>query len=198
VFTARPLVDNLHSLLLREDVEDLQQARGAAEEARRASCSLADIADFISGGVDDVLIERWLRAIVLIDGGLLPDVRDDTPWTIRPPASFAVLALVHNRHLGDAVLPRTVGALARAGAGDAVGATESAIRRLNASGRPLPVRSLVEPSIRMRRIAAALAFPLSSNQRRTLESMVLPGVDDDTTNNSTTISKTIGSAQEPA
>ena len=193
VFAERPLIDNLHALLLREDVEDLQQNRGSTEEVRRAHCSLTDIAHFIGGDVDDALVERWLRAIVLVDGGLIAEAPNDTQWTVRPSASFAVLALVHHRRLGDALLPRTGGVLARACAGDGVGATEPAIRRLNASARPLPIRALVEPTIRTRRIAAALAFPLSLKQRQMLESMVLPAVDDDTAN-----SRAHGSTQESA
>jgi CRISPR-associated protein Csx17 len=192
VFTERPLVDNLHALLLREDIEDLQQRRGPADEASQVCCSLTDIAQFIRREVDDVLVERWLRALVLVEGGLDSELSNDA-WTIKPPASFAVIALVHHRRLGAALLPRTVGVLTRACAGDAVGATEVAIRRLNACARPLPVRALFEPTIRMRRIAAALTFPLHPKQRRTLESMVLPAVVDDTTN-----SKATGSAQEPA
>ena len=191
VFTERPLIDNLHALLRREDVEDQQQGRGPAEEPRRRYCSLSDVACFINGDVDDVLIERWIRALVLVDAGLLGP--PSSASTVHPPASFAVIALVYHRRLGDALLPRTVGMLARACAGDAVGATEVAIRRLNACARPLPVSALFEPAIRMRRIAAALAFPLHPTQRRTLESMVLPAIVDDTTNSTTS-----GSAQEPA
>jgi len=186
VFRDRSLVENLHALLLREDVEAMQQERGAERDVSRARCSLTDIARFIDTEVDDVLIERWLRATVLVDGGLAPDVPDDTFWTIRPSASFAVLALVHHRRLGDALLPRTAGALALACAGDAVRATEAAIRRLNSCARPLPVRAFVEPPARMRRIAAALAFPLSLKQRRTLEGMVLPAVDDATISSAAT------------
>jgi CRISPR-associated protein Csx17 len=182
VFAERPLIDNLHALLLREDVEASQQTRGAPSEALQARCSLADIARFINGDVEDLLLERWLRALVLVDGTLEPEVSSDA---LRPPASFAVLALVHHRYLGEVVLPRTTGILARACAGDSVGATQSAIRRLNASARPLPVSALVEPAVRTRRVAAALAFPLTSLQRRTLESMVLPAIDDSTPDTST-------------
>lgn len=174
VFADRPLVENLHALLLREDVEALQQDRGAEEILTPRRCSLTDIAHFIDGTTDDGLIERWTRAFVLVNGGLIPDVPNDT---ILPPASFAVLALVHYRRLGDDLLPRTTGVLARACAGDAVGATERAIRRLNANARPLPVAALVESTSRTRRIAAALAFPLTLQQRRTLERMVLPTLD---------------------
>ena len=191
VFTERPLIDNLHALLLREDVEDQQQRRGPGEESRHWCCTLTDIAHFINKDVDDALVERWLRALVLVDEG--PVALPNDALTIQPPASFALVALVHNRRLGDDLLPRTVGVLARACAGDAVGATEVAIRRLNACARPLPVCALFEPTVRMRRIAAALAFPLHPKQRRTLESMVLPAIVVDATK-----SKTIGSAQEPA
>lgn len=175
-FTARPLVDNLHALLLREDIEAQQGVRDVALELREARCSLHDIADFIAGRVDDVLIDRWLRGLALLE-----------PWEghrahereIRPPALFAVLSLVHHRRLGGEVLPRTSGVLTRACAGDAAGASAAAIRRLNASGRPLPITALVEPRARTRRIAAALAFPLTAAQRRRLESMVLAADEDD-------------------
>jgi CRISPR-associated protein Csx17 len=177
VFVDRPLIENLQALLLREDVEGQQQGEGPAEESRRAGCSLTDIADFIDGRVDDVMVERWLRALILIEGGLMPTVRLDARL---PPALFAVLALVHHRRVGDVVLPRTASALARACAGDSIGASGAAIRRLNAIARPLPVPVIVEPTARTRRIAAALAFPLTQTQRRTLERMVLSAVDDPT------------------
>jgi CRISPR-associated protein Csx17 len=177
VFAERPLVENLHALLLREDVEGQQQTRSAAEEIMRARCSLTDIAHFVDGDVDDVLLERWVRAFVLVEGGLVPTVPRDTHL---PSALFAVLALVQGRRLGDAELPRTTGVLARACAGDSVGASASAIRRLNAAARPLPMSAIGEPPTRTRRSAAALAFPLTPRQRRTLESMVLPVVDDTT------------------
>lgn len=173
-FTERPLVDNLHSLLLREDIEATQGHEVSLTVPAQALCSLTDIARFIDHNVDDVLIERWLRALVLIEGRVIPEV---APESVLPPASFAILALVHNRSVGETVLPRTVGVLARACAGDAARATEAAIRRLNACSRPFPVPSLFEPVGRTRRIAAALSFPLSVNQRRTLEGMVLRAVD---------------------
>lgn len=174
VFTERPLVDSLHALLLREDVEAMQGHEVSPTVPAQALCSLTDIASFIDGSVDDVLIERWLRALVLIEGRAIPEVPRES---VRPPASFAILALVHNRRVGETILPRTVGVLARACAGDAPRSTEAAIRRLNACSRPFPVPSLFEPVGRTRRIAAALSFPLSVNQRRTLESMVLRAID---------------------
>lgn len=178
VFAERPLVDNLHALLLREDVEAMQGHEVPATVPTQALCSLTDIASFIHHNVDDVLIERWLRAFVLIEGRVMPEVPRES---VRPPAAFAILALVHNRRVGEIVLPRTACVLACACAGDAARATEAAIRRLNACSRPFPVHSVFEPVGRTRRIAAALSFPLSGNQRRTLESMVLRAVDPSTT-----------------
>jgi CRISPR-associated protein Csx17 len=186
VFTNRPLVENLHALLLREDVEALQQERRPVVQPAQKHCSLTDVARFIDGSVDDILIERWLRGFVLVGSGVSLELPRDT---IRPPASFAVLSIVHHRRLADVQLPRTGGFLARACGGDAEGASELAIRRLNASARPFPVSALVEPAIRMRRIAAALAFPLTVDQRRVLESTVLPAIDETITNRTTLESK---------
>ncbi len=177
VFTDRPLVDNLHALLLREEVEALVRTPRPAADPTAARCTLSDIAAFIAGTVDDTSIERWLRAAILVEGGLWPPLPRET---VLPPATFAVLALVHGRRLGEASLPRTPTLLSRACAGDAVGATSAAIRRLNAAARPFPVRSLFEAPATTRRIAAALAFPLRTTQRRTLERQVLGEVEEPT------------------
>ena len=174
VFRRRPLIENLLALLRREDIESQQRDAGVPREPSVARCSLTDLADFVAGRTDDVLLERWLRALVLVEGLDLGRVPADGQL---PPAAFAVVALVHHRRLREEELPRTTGVLARASAGDALGATEAAIRRLSASGCPLPVDRMVEPNVSMRRIAAALAFPLTTYQRRKLESMVLPAAD---------------------
>ena len=183
VFAKRSLVENLHALLLREDVEAQQQERQGTPDASSRYCSLTDIARFIEGDVDDILVERWLRAFVLIDG----DVRAQVPVdTVYPPTSFALLSLVHRRRIRGNDLPRTTGVLSLACAGDAVGATTVAIRRLNANAHPLPFTALLEPALRTRRIAAALAFSLTPRQRSTLESMLLPAPDQIANDRSTT------------
>jgi len=168
VFASRPLIDNLHALLLREDIEESQGTPLPPPLAERERCSLSDIALFIDGLVDDDLVEQWLRAAVLVEGGLLPDVPHEQ---ILPPVAFSLLAVVHSRKLASERIPRTSGALARACAGDSLTASASAVRRINAHARPLPFRSLVEP--RIRRVAAALAFPLTQRQRSRLERMLL-------------------------
>jgi CRISPR-associated protein Csx17 len=173
VFAARAPIDNLHALLLREDVE--QQQAGARFEAEDVETRWSDLVQFIDGDVDDQLIERWAMAATL-----LPPVvtaRDDAPWHMQPlpPAAFAVCRLVMFDTLGKEEQPmkRVPMMMSRACAGNAIEATSVALRRLNGLGLSLPVTALVESQSRMRRIAAALAFPLSLNQRRRLESLVL-------------------------
>jgi CRISPR-associated protein Csx17 len=174
VFSVRPLVDNLHALLMRDDIEAWQHApQGRSDDARiTAFCRLDDLARFIEGDVDDVTIERWARAASLLSR---PPRFDDPGDAIGVPAAYAVLRLVHSGALLDSTkLKRTSAMLARACAGDSVGATTAALQRLSVVGRALPIAAFVEPSQRMRRIAAALAFPTTTQQRRQLEDMVLP------------------------
>lgn len=171
VFRGGGLVDSLHSLLQREDIEAMQKLRTPPGELIQPLCALSDIAHFINGNVRDARIEEWLRALILIDGGLQAELPSDR---ILPTAAFAILSLVQNRFIGSEVLPRTPGFLARICGGDSDGATTLAIQRLKSLGKSVPVRNLTEPIHRARRIAAALAFPLSKGQRQQLEKMVLP------------------------
>jgi CRISPR-associated protein Csx17 len=153
VFGDRPLVDNLHALLLREEVESQQTREHDPEIAPYSICTLADVARFVAG-----------------EAPRAPDVGSE----LQPPAAFAILKLVHDRRVDGETLPRTAGLLATACGGDAIGATSRAIRRINASSRPFPIEAIFEPPAHMRRIAAALAIPLSTKQRYELERMVLP------------------------
>lgn len=174
VFSERPFIDNLHALLQRDDIEAQQRKvkRPDYEENIKAFCHLSDIACFIDGNVDDAAIERWARAASLLSE---PPRFDDNDDAIGVPATFAVLRLAHRGSLDDETqLKRTSTMLARACVGDSVGATTAALQRLSAVGRALPVSALVEPSQRMRRIAAALVFPLTTRQRQRLEHLVLP------------------------
>jgi CRISPR-associated protein Csx17 len=172
VFSERSLIENLHALLQRDDIEAQQREMKSPDDSIRAFCHLSDIARFIDGDVDDVAVERWSRAASLLSK---PPCFDDQDDPLGVPATFAVLRLVHSGSLDDKTqLKRTSTMLARACAGDSIGATTAALQRLAAVGRALPVPALVESSQRARRITAALAFPLTTRQRRRLEDMVLP------------------------
>lgn len=174
VFGDRPLVDNLHGLLRREEIESRQTDSDPATSTGIARCALSDVAEFIAGRTDDMLIERWLRALVLVEGGL---AAAQPASALLPPASFAVLALAHHRRVRNEVLPLTAGLLSAACSGNSADATARAIRRLQASGHSIPMTALAEPPARMRRIAAALAIPLTHEQRLKLEAMVLPSAE---------------------
>ncbi len=170
VFLDRPLVENLHALLRREDI-DWERGRTSRASIVAERCSLSDIAAFIDARVDDALVERWARAFTLLAEPTPP--LSLSPLEL-PPVAYALLAVVHSRSLGGEVIPRVPSMLSRATSGDAVAATEAAARRLTAAGAQLGFRKLVEPPARTRRIAAALAFPVSSAQQRTLEALFIP------------------------
>ena len=57
VFGDRPLVDNLHGVLIREDIEAQRATPQPHETSGAARCTLSDIAQFIAGSTDDALIE---------------------------------------------------------------------------------------------------------------------------------------------
>lgn len=176
VFADRALVDNLHALLLRDDREEVAPSRDTAEYSL---CGLDDIAAFIDGGTDDPTIERWARAFTLVES-----VGGKSPSSDRgryPPATFSLIALAHGRRLpdDDGTLPPASTALARASAGDARGATRAAIDRLRSRGLNFPIDQIYESPLRTRRIAAALAFPLTTDQRRKLLGIMFPGRSND-------------------
>lgn len=166
VFTDRPLIENLHALLLREDIEWASGVVAPRWTSSAAWCSLSDIAAFVDHRVDDLLVERWTRAFTLLAE---PPPARSSPSTELPPAAYALLKVVQSGAFGAEPLPRVPTMLARAVAGDSAAATEAAARRLAAAGAQLGFRSLAEPVKRMRRIAAALAVPLSQAQGRELE-----------------------------
>ena len=137
--------------------------------------NLDDITAWIEGATNDDRIEAIARGLSLVRPyRQLTQV--DEPQ-LKPPTAYAMLAVVHNRFLNaeavnevfdyellrnDVTLPRVPELLAKLAAGDCVTATTLAARRLHASGlRPAIASGFHEPGDRTRRIAAALAFPIS-------------------------------------
>jgi len=165
------LVRNLIAILRRAELDSGEEP-ALAEPLLPAR--LEDVARFVAGEVDEARLEDWLRGLALVR--FAPGTRSSPrPQRDRlhPPAAFALLSLVHDRRpLTDAPLPRTPGLLARGAAGDAQGAVQLALRRLRGSGLVPRVRACYEPSWRMRRITAALAFPISSRDRERLAARV--------------------------
>lgn len=71
----------------------------------------------------------------------------------------------------------TPGLLAAAMRGDARTATKLALRRLRGAGLKVPSTPLVDPPERTRRIAIALAFPVSAAQRKEVSAMFVEPTD---------------------
>jgi CRISPR-associated protein Csx17 len=196
------LTQNLMALLKRQEVEALQQQRsdsatgGARDDDRDAAppkpfaypvAPLEDVALWIAGALDDDRITEIARGLSLINlKGYTTDYHASQA-THPVPAAYALVKLVHDRHLtksrlspaiskifkdrnGSAIdialpdqpLPLTSGLLNQLATGNLHRATAMAAQRLHASGYSPALREgIYEPADRVPRIAAALAFPLS-------------------------------------
>lgn len=190
------LVHNLHAVLQRRLVGILQfggkrsAESAASEEAERSRsshsaemlmplrgrcpASLGDIAAFINEEVDDRRIEALLRGLMLLDwrsAGLECPRGFEDPM---PDAAYALLKLCHLPEPPEKnsvpIAPEiTRGAIA----GHAAAATRLAAQRLLASRYAPAVREVSCSDKRMRRVAAALVFPISPASVRRLMELVL-------------------------
>ncbi|MEW6745342.1 MAG: type I-U CRISPR-associated protein Csx17 [Planctomycetota bacterium] len=179
---AGALENNLLRFLQREEV-DLQRARKAAADTQEQDASspadeqpacrdllpyatAEDVKVFIDRHTDDARLETLARGFALIRRPLqrVADRSADLPLAYR------LLVLAHQDSLSwtpssEAIrIPRTPGVLTKAAAGDMPTATRLASQRLYGEGLIPVERTVYEPKLRAKRIAAALAFPLSSQQ----------------------------------
>jgi CRISPR-associated protein Csx17 len=177
----RTLVDNLIALLQREEIEAQQREKHEettpttpeALEIQKFKVSvtacLEDIATWIKGNVNEERLEQIARGLALIENHR-PVASIQQTQVI--PAAFSLIEPVFRRVVSDPmnefkaenskiVLPRVPSLLSHLKAGDCLAATDLAVRRLKASRFRLAIRKLYEPRERSRRIAAALAFPIS-------------------------------------
>lgn len=179
-WTSGALVSNLIVLLKREEIESQRQEKEPDRSTEQSSLykpfvGLDDVVRWINGSVDDKRIEEIARGLSLVDlseSFILPQ-----PPELPVPVAYALSAIAHRRQLKreacktvferyvlaqDLILHRVPALLAKLAAGDCYTATNLAIRRLSASGlNPAVADGVYEPSDRILRIAAALAFPLS-------------------------------------
>lgn len=197
VWQTGTLVDNLLALLQREDIEAQQNEKHEQSAAtialeddteylkssqswHPATARLSDIRAWIEGRVDDQRLEAIARGLALVNRYGSPPWTDATVDINTVPAAFALLEPVVRRVVSSPtedgtlakdshiVLPHVPGLWRRLAAGDCRAAVQAATRRLRASGFRLAVRDFDEPSDRTRRIAAALAFPISEEASRQL------------------------------
>ncbi|MBD2168638.1 type I-U CRISPR-associated protein Csx17 [Calothrix membranacea FACHB-236] len=177
------LETNLIALLRRIAIESEQNSKQQEENLNTESktewtfpqAQLDDIVRWIHGDVDDARIEEIARGLSLAK---LPQERPKSSLPALPiPTAYALVAIVHHRTLKrdalqkvfqgntqaqDLTLPTVPTLLGKLAVGDCYTATGLAARRLYASGlNPAITDGVFEPSDRTRRIAAALAFPIS-------------------------------------
>lgn len=178
VWGAGSLVQNLIAVIRRREIDRAQQPAPDGEpnrhkHTRAIFARLGDIESFVEGEVDDGRIEALLRGLVCV--AHVPLKKPATSMRRSTGGGlFALLKLVHDRDINpDLRLPPCPEAFSRAASGDALRATEYAIRRLRASGLPpIPTR-FGAPSEVTRRAAAALLFPISEKTRAGLLAAVI-------------------------
>lgn len=164
VWGERDLVDNLIAVAQRRMLDATLTNLSSFPGKGRITASLGDIQLFIEGQTDDQRIEELLWGLVLIDWSKVeqrPIGRG--PFEPRPAAAFSLLKLCH--HAGpiqEKSIPLIPEILRRAAAGDMVGATQAASRRLRASGVVPATKSVHVPPEVARRMAAATLFPISN------------------------------------
>lgn len=138
--------------------------------------SLADVAAFIDGEVDDAALEEAIWACALIDWSRAADLAPAASSgrrRISPGADYALLRLAFSpspHESSPLVLEPRIHRLAAAGRG--LEATGAAARRLRARGRPPAVRAFRSTGQRLRRVAAALLIPV--RDIRSLEQVLRP------------------------
>lgn len=178
------LESNLLELLRRRDIEAQQgTARERFLDAKtvgigqpRVWARLDDIDDFIAGRVDDRRLEALLRGLALIRWPMVPEQRAPRDEGVLPPSAFTLLALAREGTMPGTTqrFPDTPGLLPRAAAGRLADATTLAVQRLHAAGLTFSATKVPGSPTRSRRIAAALAFPLSDTTLELLQARTFP------------------------
>lgn len=160
------LVRNMLAVLNRRMIDAVRHGKQSGDDELlfpgegRCHASLADIAAFIDGRVDDRRIESLLRGLILVNWSKrLPLIRG--PAEPMPDAAYALLKLCHLPHeIAGKAVRLTPAITRRTASGDLTEATRLAARRLTASGFPPAVDVIHGCGERARRIAAALLFPV--------------------------------------
>lgn len=153
------LVKNLIAWVRREEVE-AEKENKPLTPPYPPFAHLGDIATWIESDRSDARIEAIARGLSLVQ--LPKSVGEKPEFSLQPPAAYALLAVVCRRYINSEIqLPRVPEMLGKLAAGDSLAATALAYRRLRGSGLNPAVKEIYEPSDRLFRIAAALAFPIS-------------------------------------
>ena len=171
------LADGLNAILARRIMLAGKSGAEAYSDSSVISARPADIAAFIEGRTDDRLLVRLLWGMVLIDfgGDYSADFKIGFPSERRdPPALYALLKLCFSRHeLRGTHVPLVPAIHQRSRAGDGLGASMLAARRLRASGLAPAIDRIPARGASVARTAAALLFPLNENDLGEIAGRVL-------------------------
>jgi CRISPR-associated protein Csx17 len=125
--------------------------------------SLADIAAFLSGQLDDALIASLVRPLMAIRWWRTASSHFPSPKPTGLDPAYSVVRLAYSPHpLGDdsIAIPLDPEPIARLAAGDLSGALSRCLRRLRASGFLPRPQIFAGDCAQARRLLASLAFPL--------------------------------------
>ncbi|WP_373649406.1 type I-U CRISPR-associated protein Csx17 [Schlesneria sp. DSM 10557] len=188
VWNAGRLEDNLSAVLQRRITDakrhDERSDDGTVLFPGRAliSASLDHVVAFLKHKTDDARIGALLRGLVLIDWGGVKQAQthkqiDRSPSLSIPDGMYALMKLCHS--------PRPVGThsvqldsvIANRGiSGNGAAALRSAARRLRGSGLSPSIEVASRSADAIRRITAALLFPLNQADTTLLSQLVLTSV----------------------
>ncbi|MES2792134.1 MAG: type I-U CRISPR-associated protein Csx17, partial [Planctomycetota bacterium] len=185
VWSEGDLERNLIAVFARRSIEAVKQNERAPDGTLvfpgqfSCSASLGDVAAFLTRNVNDEQINALLRGLILLNW---PQVRQqDTASkmqpgdnTSSPDAIFTILKLCHvPYHIYDKYIPLTPQIARLAAAGRLDEATKMSLRRLTGSSLKPILRTAAQGGKLGRRLAAALLFPISSEEMHKLAKSVL-------------------------
>jgi CRISPR-associated protein Csx17 len=171
------VVQTLNAILTRRLLFFGKSSQDGYLDFSKITARSADLAAFIEGRTDDHLLGRLLRGLMLIDFGseYSADFKVGFPTEHRePPALYTLLKLCVSRHeLRGTRVPLVPAIHRRACAGDALGASMLAARRLRASGLIPAIVSISSSGLSVVRTAAALLFPVAEGDFSDMAGRVL-------------------------
>ncbi|MCX6678459.1 MAG: type I-U CRISPR-associated protein Csx17 [Methanothrix sp.] len=157
-------VSSMNEVMARRIMRAVQSGSEIYPDRARIYANLADIADFIEGGVDLRRMADLLWGLILVDW---PSVKGDEvrrrpkSESILPCASYGVLKLCFaGGPVRDSKVPIVPEIHRRASLGDGTTAIKLATRRLRGCGLSVAFETVKMSGDAIRRTAAALLFPL--------------------------------------
>lgn len=172
------VIDILNTMFSRELIESSQANSSCWLENSACTASVSDVNDFIEGRIDDSRFWDLLWGCLLIDWDhiqelALHDRRSNS--TNAPDALYAILKLCYaGKSLDEASVPIVPRIHRLAASGRGVESSRYAAQRLRASGL-IPATSYVSGRdlVSVKRVAAALVFPLSTSDLYRMRRYVL-------------------------